>query len=550
MLTFDKVKEIIEGEISPLIKWARRYNEKMLVHVEGIGVQGYLKKINNYENENQFKPRKDHTISNKFLSEELLRPVDNAFHARGGSKNYRWTTGDKTDELVSKLVDVKNGESLSEYIENIWFNKFVTDPNGLIFMEVLTSIDESDEEVKATEPTYKSIQSIRDYQQNGVLVDWVVFEPHKVTIKDKKEVKQFWAVDSKFYYLYQIDDDGLRLIEERENSFGKVPAVLCSNITDNVTGWKKSPIDSQVELLDKYLTSNSVLTIAEFFHNFPQQWTYIDSCAKCNGATTIDVDGDDVECPSCSGTGKATRKDVTDIIELKIPDNDQAKIAPDVSGFIYMPTEPWQMMVDSVDRYWNIIYFSQWGTTVSKDAANETATGRFLDAQPVNNRLNKYSKTIEQTHTILANYIGEFYFPETFDKAIVQYGRRYMIETPDQIWDKYIKAKQDNAPVSTLDLLLAQFYESEFRENEQLFVYEVKKSKLEPFVHWDIKTVSELGVDPEDYKKKLYFSNWIQSKTIKEVIDTDIDKLNDELTVFVSSKESINQNNINNGKVV
>ena len=123
--------------------------------------------------------------------------------------------------------------------------------------------------------------------------------------------------------------------------------------------------------------------------------------------------------------------------------------------------------------------------------------------------MNKYSVSIETAQTALANFIGEFYFPETFDGAIIQKGRRYLIETPDQIWDKYIKAKKDNAPVSMLDLLLTQFLESEFRENEQLFIYEAKKVKLEPFVHWDIKTVQELNVAEDDYKKKLYFSDWI-----------------------------------------
>jgi len=99
--------------------------------------------------------------------------------------------------------------------------------------------------------------------------------------------------------------------------------------------------------------------------------------------------------------------------------------------------------------------------------------------------------------------------------------------------------------VSTLDLLLSQYLESEFRENEQLFVYEVKKVKLEPFVHWDILSVQKLNVAPTDYNKKLYFSDWIQTKSIKDVIDGDIIKLNEELTVFSKEKMGGTINNQN-----
>jgi hypothetical protein len=524
------------------MKWAREYNDKLLMHIEGVGLDVFLARVNNYENKLQFEARKKHAISNKFLTEELLRPVDNAFHARGGSRNYKFNSGDKTDNLVEKLMNIKNGSSLSDYIENVWFNKFITDPNGLIFMEI------KGDEDKIIEPTYKNIHSIKAYKQNGINVDWVIFEPHKITKvegDDKKEIKQFWAVDEEYYVLYQIDDEGLTEIDRILNSFEMVPAVLCSNIVHNLNGWKKSPIDPQIELLDKYLVSNSVLSIAEFFHNYPREWTYIDTCFKCNGSgvddTKTERDGGNAQCSSCEGTGKASKKDPTDVLELKIPDSDGVKIDPP-SGFTSLPTEPWELMVSSVDRYWNIIYFSQWGTTVSKDATNETATGRFLDAQPVNNRLNKYSKSIELIHTELANLTGMFYFPETFEKAIIQYGRRYLIETPDQIWEKYLNAKKDKAPVTTLDLLLSQFLESEFRENEQMFIYEMKKVKLEPFVHWEIESVQKLEVNQIDYFKKLYFSDWIQTKDIREVVETDLVKLNEELTAFANTKIAVPSN--------
>ncbi|MFZ7121775.1 MAG: hypothetical protein ACOWWH_12615 [Eubacteriaceae bacterium] len=543
MITFEEVKRIIESDPCDNIKWARKYNKKLLLHVEGIGKDEYLARINNYENETQFLARKKHAISNKFVTEELLRPTDNVFNARGGSKQYKFSS-DKTNDFINILTNINDGLSLSEYIEQIWFKKFITDPNGLIFLEVKEI--EGEEYETILEPTYKSIQHIRDYKQNGINIDYVVFEPHKKIIEDntgnKEEKEYFWVVDESFYYLYEKGKQGLIEIKRIENSFELVPAVLCSNIIDNITGMKLSPIDSQIELLDKYLVSNSVLSIAEFLHNYPQQWMYVDECSYCDG--TGEINGE--TCPHCNGSKQATRKDVTDIIKLRIPKDDQQKIAPDISGFLSLPTEPMEMMVNSVSRTWDLIYFSHWGTVVSKSATNETATGRFLDAQPVNNRLNKYSKATELIHSSLANLYGLFYYPETFEKAYIQYGRRYLIETPDQIWEKYLNAKKENAPVSVLDLLLSQFIESEFRENEQLYIYETKKSKLEPFVHWDILTVKDLGLSQEDYKNKLFFNEWINTLSIDYIIKTELEKLKEELNMFVSKKQLLIINTNNN----
>jgi hypothetical protein len=539
MPTLIEIKDIVLGELDPRIDAARCMNDKLRLHVDGVGMQKYLAKINNYENESQFEARQKHAISNKAVVEDLLRNVDNAFSARGGSKTYEFTSDTAKEEFIKQLTNVKGGLSMSQYIEQVWFHNFLVDPNGLTFIEIP---EEGSENNKAL-PTYKSIHSIRAYEQNGIHVDWVIFEPHVITKGEDKEAAEtitFWYVNSDAYYLYEVSGEDIKELQVIPNSFEKVPAVLCSNLIDPVTGWKKSPIDAQVELLNKHLVSNSVLSIAEFFHNYPQQWIYIDDCNKCSGSGSIqgqDRNRGDIDCPSCNGTGQNTRKDVTDSIKLKIPRGDEQKIAPDISGFITMPTEAWKLMTDSVDRSAELIYYSHWGTT-QEAGDNETATGRFIDVQPVNNRLDRYSSSIELIHTNLVDLLGEFYYPETFERAFIQYGRRYLIETPDQIWDKYLKSKEKNAPITTLDLLLAQFLESEFRENGMAFAYEMKKVKLEPFVHWDIVTVKSLGVAEVDYKKKLYFSDWMQTKTIKEVIDGELKTLDKQLEEFANSKST------------
>jgi hypothetical protein len=553
MITTQKIIDILSSEISPKIIQARNMCDKLRMHVEGDSdlLQKYLKQINNYENEKQYQARKKHAISNRFLTEELLRPTDNVFSAKGGSRSYKFSSNlDSNQEtFVQKLIDVRDGISLGEYIENTWFHYHIVDPNGLIFLEVPTEEDLLENPDAKPKPCYKSIHNIRDYEQNGMKVKWVVFEPFNVYEVDvqgnKKTVKLFWAVDKISYKLYQQLDDSLELVKEIENTFEEVPAVLCSNIQDYSNDIKTSPIWPQVELLNKYVTSNSVLSITEFFFNYPREWTYVDDCNICHGSGKIAIERSDgpmqmSNCNTCGGTGKSDRKDVTDIIKLRIPDSEGVKIDPP-AGFTTLPTDAWKLQTDSVDRVWNLIYFSHWGTTTEK-SDNETATGRFIDVQPVHNRLNKYSKSAEKTHTILAEFLGQHYFPETFENAIVQYGRRYLVETPDQIWEKYLKAKTDGAPVTVLDMLLYQFLESEYRENEEMLMYEYKKAQIEPFIHQTVEQVRQsTSITNRDKTAKEYFNAWCLSIDKNKIINDNLKSLKEDLYSYIQTKITENE---------
>lgn len=548
ILTPDKIKELIKAPVDDRIVAARKMMDKLMLHVEGIGLQKFLARINNYENAAQFEAREKHAISLKFVTEELLRPTDNAFNARGGSSNFKFIDdGDeKEKELVNKLANIKNSHSLSWYIENEWFNKFITDPNGLIMIE--SDGSDIDEQKRKAYPTYKSISSIKTYEQIGIYVEYVVFEPHKkASIKSTKlfggkdtDVDYHWVIDDENWYLAVKSGDNIEIIETLKHGFSRVPAILCSDIIDNVTGWKKSPIDAQIELLDKLTTSTSVINIVEFAHNYPRPYLFADKCPRCNGTGNIGTGSKWVSCdnPACNN-GSMLRRDVTDTILLKVPEEGEVLIS-NPGGYLSLPTEPLDLMYKSNDRLWNRIFFSQWGTVISKDSGKDysTATGRYIDAQPVNNRLNKYSKSIERAHTAIANFIGKFYYPLTFKEAFVQYGRRYLIETPDQIWEKYKTAKQADAPISSLDILLSQYVESEYRENETMYIVEMKKVKLEPFVHWSIKLVRESRTIPdEDKQRKEFFSEWLSTKTVEEIYSTRIEDLRTQLAEYAKGKQ-------------
>jgi hypothetical protein len=529
------------------IKWARKYYDKLMLHVHGVGLDCALAKINNYENDAQKEARDKFAISNKFITDRLLRPTDNVFSAKGGYKKYHFETGQEENErkFVDDLVDVYSGYSLSQYIHRVWFDKYIVDPNGLIFLEVSEDGDK-------IYPTYKSIYSIRNYAQNGINVDWVVFEPHEKIMpenKDEEEKELFWAVDEIAYYLCIKDDKGVRVLSSKEHNFKQVPARLCSDIEDHVTGWKKSLIDSQIELLNKFMIDTSVLTIVDFFHSYPQMWTYVDECKRCNGTGEItngvqDGDGNvNNTCPVCGGTGKASRKDVTEILELRVPDKEEQKIDPPM-GYVYMPPEAEEIMKGAVDRGWNMIMFSLWGTSLEygKVDGNQyaTATGRWIDTQPVNNKLNRVTESVQLMHNSLVDLYGGFYFPETYTRSEIIYGRRYMLETPDQLLKRYGDLINLTENSIMADVTWEQYLESEFKDNDQLYIYNKKLSALDPFPHLTVETVMGLNM-PNLLKRKMFVIDYKNSREVNYIITTPLKELRVDYDKYLETVESVVQ---------
>ena len=550
MLTLDQIT-VYYTNPDPRIKLAREYSDKLNLHVNGVGLQLALEKINNYENEAQKIARQKFAISNKFITDRLLRPTDNVFSAKGGFEKYVFKAEEETkqSDFKEKLKDVYSGYSLSQYIHRIWFDKFIVDPNGLIFMEV-------EENGEGIYPCYKSIHSIRNYHQDGIKASWVIFEPdvtifdeEKKTDNPEKKEEWFWAVDELAYYRCKRskDKDGkesIEIIETKEHDFGQVPAVICSDIEDHVTGWKKSAIDQQVELLNKFMVDNSVLNIVDFMHSYPQQWIYTDECTHCHGNGSVtnakpDREGNiDTSCPSCGGTGKQKRKDVTDIIELKPPIEGEQKIDPP-SGYVYMPVDAWKLKTDSVDRVWNTIIFSHWGTSLEMNGSQyATATGRFIDTQPVNNKLNRYTESVELIHNNIAELYGKFFFPTTFVSSHVVYGRRYLIETPDQLLKRYGDMANLTENAIMLDITFEQYLESEFKDNEQLYQYNKKIASLDPFPHYKLTDIIALNM-PEETKKKLYVIEYKNNRTVGFILSKTVEELRADYEKYISDKSLV-----------
>ena len=512
------IKKILEDRPNkPILTKAQGMLRVNSVHVLGVGMDSYIAQINSFENKDQYEARKKYARSNKDLFDRVLRPMDNVFSAKGGS-TYFDMPEEQSLRLRGMLMNVENGLSLRKWIEEYWLKAYIVDPMGLVFIEV------GDNEAY---PTYKSSSSIVDYQLNGRNLDYVIFS---TSDKDKYRV-----VDDAWDRIVTINGEELTTDKSNTypNYFGFVPAILNSDIPVFGTEEYQSPIHQVVEIADEYLRECSVKSVYKLLHGFPKSWAYASICDKCGGEKFIEGE----KCPSCKGTGFRLKWDIADTKIISPPESrEDPVIAPNVGGYITPDLDTWDKMTDELKLLENIIFYTIWGTRQREDAENETATGRFIDTQPVNSRLSKISETAEGVERFIADAIGRFSFPATYKGSSINYGRRYLIESPDVIWDKYEKARREGAPTSVLDSLLEEYVQSRYQANSLELAVQLKKIKIEPFVHYTIEQVKLMDIQREDYLKKAYLSDFFDSLESSDILTLSPKQLESKLTQYVQLK--------------
>jgi len=523
MLTLQDITKIIRDQPLPEIKLAREESSTYIRHVFGIGTIEYLKRLDEWENENQAKARQDHAIPNPWIVSELIRPVDNIWQAKGGSLSFRFSGTDMTDDFNDKLKNVRKGLSMRQFMKDVWFQRFLADPNGLIFLEV-------DRDGTKAELTYKSIHKIRAYDTDGIDVKWVVFESDVTLFEgEKKDIKVelSWAVDEMFYYHVRNDGKEVTITEVIENNFGFVPTIVNSSIYNTEKKIKESIIAKQVDLLNSYLTKNSVKEIYYYKHGYPLFWMYQSLCPTCNGNRKV---GTDV-CPTCKGSGYSAKKDVTDVYLYPKPSEPGIDQAIPPAGYVQTAVETIEENRNELDWLFDKMFHSLWGTTTEK-MNNETATGRFIDVQAVYNKLNEIADIIQTIEQKLTYIFGKFYYLLTLQDVDLSYGRRYIAENPDVLWERYEQARSNGSPVATLSYMLEQFYYSEFSTNPSMAEYYIKMIYVEPDVHG----IGNISPDMEEAKP--YFSDWFATIEPVETENLTVEELKKQFLDYVSKQPS------------
>ena len=497
-------KYITANKQTPVwITEARGYHKLLLALIDGEGFKELLiEQIEHLEDKNKAASRKKYSRNVTDFYERLLRLTDNIYNSTGGIKSYNNLSDSQMEDLGKHISNIGGGKSLESWLESTWLKTYHQDPNGIVFLEydAMLGIE--------PRPTYKSINTIRNYVSNGQMLEVLLFEPLQLEDGNKQ-----WVVvdDVTFYTINQSVKDTFTIVDEQtfNHEFGRVPAIINSDIQR--IGYKEarlSPIHNVIELSEKFARDLSVKTVYQQLAGFPRRWSYASegsSCPSCHGLGQNGADS----CGTCGGSGQTNnKKDVTTEDILSIPENGEAAIVP-ASGYV---SPDLAYLADSrieLKELEDLAAFTHWGSIINTQAV-ATATEVVINTQPVSMRLNKYANVAEYMESSITDLIANNMFLEkdkTSSVASIHYGRNYIIESVDAVLGRYNTARASGDNTIVLDRLYQEYLLSKYRSDETGLSIAIKKSKVDYYIHYTSEQIESLLNDKE-VARKVLFNEW------------------------------------------
>lgn len=528
-----QVSEIILNDVDPVISKARERAERINMHITGKNTAKYLEKLDNYENEAQRQLKEKLLKSNKSLFSFLLRPGDQVFSANGGSIQYNLSER-SLDTLKDAVSDINEGLSIKDFLRKKVFKNYIIDPNGILMCDL--------DEYGGLSVNFYKTSEIYWYKRNGNKVEALVFNPYKNPDDENDPKDYFRVIDDISDNIYVKDGDTVSLVGEEAlpNFFGFVPANVVGDIFDVNEPLFQSFIDDVLDDAQERLRDVNTNVVHKLAHGYAKYWQYPEACTTCGGSGEIKYyEGDEVKskvCHTCDGSGVKSRKDASDLMLIDIPQDGEQKITPDVGGYINPSIEIWQQYDKDIKETGDYMYECLWGSYFSRDPeAEKTATETFINSQIKNARRNDLSKNFERLHKFILDCYGKILFGINYE-ASVSYGTKYNDESAEVILDTIFKASEKNISSSIIGDLHIKYYQSEYANDQMEMAKKIKLYKVDPFPNMDVKDVKELGVDPLDYKCKVYYPQWVTTLDDAKVILSSTEDLKEDLIKYVENK--------------
>lgn len=451
------------------------------------------------------------------------RLLDNVFSANGTIKQINGLKDNQKVELEKHLSQIKGGQSLGKWMEDVWIKTLHVDPNGITYLKY-----DSDLGIDPY-PEYVPINNIRYYLSDGRKCDYIVFEPKAIIVDGKDTGNKKWTiVDDKNVYTF-IEEKEIFIMESiSEHLFDSTPVVINSADKDFDTELRYSPYSVIFEPAKAYGGKLSRLSSYENLQGFPKSYALTAPCNSCGGRK---LDDQSNVCQSCKGSGEQGN-DVANEIRLRIPDfNSGESFIPSdsIGGFISPALEYAAQEEQSLDRLENSIFFTQWGNQSSSEAVR-TATETIIDAQPTEQRLSWYASNVEDVESMIVDMTANHMFVRNAQDEKVStiiYSRDYIIASLNAVTLEYQTSKEKGDNYVILDDKFKKVLRTTYKGNGRGFNRALKKAFTEPYIHLTIEQVKDV-YGSEQAKKKGLFNEWYDLLTEAELDNKTIIELKKE----------------------
>lgn len=528
-----------------LIEFGMKQHKRARLHMYGVGLANYLPMIVGFESSMMAELRLKYALSNKDLFARLYKPIKKVFTARGGSSYYN--IGDAGNARAVKLESqVRNGFSCKKWIETTWCRHAVDDPMGIVFIEV--------GEDGLCYPTYKTIDNIFDYELDGTGLEYVIW---KLSL-EQKLANGFTSDDVVFRVVDDVEDKYVKLLEgirletivEKSylNIFNDVPAVINSFIPNPDGEGFVSFFENVFDLADTYLTQMSIKLTHMFRHGFPKYFEFADFCLECKGSGKLDGRAH----AECMGTGKRLMFRPSDVKGLEYPTKDSPLPANFIPGGYIEPSKIYYEIVSQElemieEKIQKTIWNAKPSTKMKKGVGlsggpngTVTATEVMDNRQPELDNLNDIADAAEMRDKFIMDYMIECNLRvRNYIKrggCSKSYGRRYLMEEPDALLQKYQEARKEGVSATILYGMYDQYLEAKFQSDPISLNLHKKLMKVEPFMHFTLAELKSNGAAPEDIRKKQYYGDWFVSLTGDQLFSLSIQELIKSQTEFFATK--------------
>lgn len=579
-LTFAQKQQIIlTNPNRVLVKEAQKRNTKFMLHTHGTGLKKAIERQDYFENADIYKSRQELAISNKDMLARTLQEEDQVFTARGGSVHFN--IGDNQEaQMVGLLDNVAYGMDLHQWVRTFGLQAYRNDPMGVFLLEI--------EQVQLADgvamveprcyPTYKSVQSIYDYQPNGRKLEYICFqlsvqqllafgitdnnytlrpEDGKV-VPENKVTPYFRIIDDAVDVIVKLDNQTISVVTNITqpnpipNPWKKVPGFIASDLIcfDEPSSFA-SPLEFVIELCDVFLTDRSIRDLQKKYHGFAKAIEPMLQCSSCEGEGMVKGNA----CPECTppgknkGTGYKLRTKVSEVAKFpmeifeQIPNFDFRTIF----GYVTPDIDSWKQQDLSLDQLEQLVYFTYWGVArqMQQQSAAPTKTGDKTayevraNLKPKYARLNATADWAERTENMIADLIGLFwmdaYKPGT---SPISYGRNYILETPADLRQEYFDLRANGSPDFLLDEAMIRYLTSEYESSPMQLAKYKKLLLVEPFPHIELADAKGLIPIEDDYNAKVYFGEWYSTLPDAYIVapSNTPEKLRLELKAYVTAK--------------
>ncbi len=569
--TLDQRKEIIiKNPNKDLVLFANKQRKELMLQINGVGLDTALDQYKYHENDKIFPERAKGAISNKDLFRRILGDEDQVFTARGGSAIYNFKSKGKEEQFSKDVANVRYGWSLHKWMQNMAIHAFRADPMGVILMETEQVKDKEGKTIPTPKcyPTYKPSGDIHDYEPNGRALNYICFKLNveqqiqlgiKTDAGNMANTNVSLPVDKSYYRFIDDSEDVIYKLESGNivevadvptipNVWGKVPGFIVSDLMmfDKPSCFT-SPVNNIMELAKLFLRDRSIRNLTKLFHGFPKAYEPAMPCPTCKGEGMSMGKA----CPTCTlpgmdrGMGIKPDTKVGDIAKFPIEIYQtlpSLKVA-DLFGFVTPPIEGLAMQMSDLKELESEMKDTYWNTTNTEvnyngsQSTSDTATQVLVNLQPKYAKLNTTADWAEGTEQMIADLMGEYYYTDSWQGANISYGRGYMLETPNDIFDQYQTMLGKGCPDVMLDDQFEKYIKCLYQNNPITQQKCLKLFEVEPFPHRKATDVEASQLIPTaDKLAKIYFGEWEDTLEEDYIIATPVEALRTELHTYVAAK--------------